>query len=140
MTNSKLNWGLLLLGMLGAASCTRKDGGSTTMTTDAAPIACRLNALTKEERHREGELLQEHLGAVRETRELPDGYAYRFDSNDGLFRRLAELVTLEHRCCPFLTFRLEWTGDGDPWLHVTGGPGAKEFVRSTFTPSKGDPR
>ncbi len=98
------------------------------------PIACCLDALSKEERQREGALLEEHLAAVKETKELPDGYAYRFEADDGIFRRLAELVTLEHRCCPFLTFRLEWAGEGDPWLHVTG-QGAKEFVASTFTPS-----
>lgn len=131
-----LSWGVMALLLL---SCARPTGDSA-MKSDAAavPIACRLNALSKEERQREGELLQEHLAAVRQTKELPDGYAYRFESNDGLFRRLAELVTLEHRCCPFLTFRLEWAGQSEPWLHVTGGQGAKEFIASTFAPPNGN--
>lgn len=135
MTNRKLTRHLLLLGALGMVSCTQKNGDSA-MKTDAVPIACRLSALTKEEREREADLLREHRGAVREVRELPDGYAYRFASNDGLFRRLAELVTLERRCCPFLTFELEWGGDADPWLRVTGGPAAKEFVYATFGPPR----
>jgi hypothetical protein len=50
---------------------------------------------------------------------------------------MAELVALEHRCCPFLTLQLEWSRGQQavPWLNITGGARIKEFVRSTFTPT-----
>jgi hypothetical protein len=97
------------------------------------PIACRLDALTHGERARERELLLEHLAATLETRERDDGYAFRYGSDPALFARMAELVTLEHRCCPFLDFRLEWGGaDDGPWLYVTGGSRVKTFVAETF--------
>lgn len=103
------------------------------MNDKDVPIACVLNALTPQERAREAALLGEHLASVRETRERDDGYSFRYPSDPALFQRMAELVTLEHRCCPFLDFRLEWAGEEEaPWLHVTGGARVKEFVAETF--------
>lgn len=102
-------------------------------THPEVPIACRLDALSEAEREREGELLQEHLAAIRETRERDDGYSFRYPTDGAFFSRMAELVSLEHRCCPFLDFALEWKGtDDSPWLHVTGGSRIKTFVAGTF--------
>lgn len=108
-------------------------------TTDPAelPIACVLTALTAEQRAREATLLEEHLGAVREVTERDDGYAFRYDADAGLFARMAELVALEHRCCPFLDFELAWArAPSAPWLHIRGGARVKAFVRETFAPTR----
>ena len=42
--------------------------------------------------------------------------------------RLAEWVTLEQRCCPFLDFSLE-TGRDGVMLRLTGPEGTPEFLR-----------
>ncbi|MGH7337567.1 MAG: hypothetical protein ACREI7_08320 [Myxococcota bacterium] len=112
---------------------------STAACSDAAeavnevPITCRPDALTPAEREREEVLVGEHLASVRETRELLDGYAFRYGSDPALFARMAELVGLEHRCCPFLDFELEWRGaSADPWLRITGGARVKEFLADAF--------
>lgn len=103
------------------------------MEQNEVPIACVLTALTSDQRAREGVLLREHLASIQETREREDGYSFRYPSYMALFSRMAELVSLEHRCCPFLNFQLEWTGASDsPWLHITGGARVKQFVRDTF--------
>ena len=100
---------------------------------DASPIACRLDALNPAQRTREAELLKELRRVVVETREEPDGYSFRCPNDPAAFSKVAELVSLEHRCCPFLNFSLEWPGgDAAPWLHVTGGARIKPFVESTF--------
>jgi hypothetical protein len=111
------------------------EGKETAMDpNDEIPIACVLAALTPEQREREGVLLKEHLTSVREVKERDDGYSFRYDPDMSLFGRMAELVTLEHRCCPFLDFQLQWgRAASDPWLHVRGGARVKEFVRDTFT-------
>jgi hypothetical protein len=97
------------------------------------PIACVLSTLTPEERRREGELLEEHLGSIRERREREDGYSFRYPNDPALFVRMAELVSLEHRCCPFLDLRPEWQGaEESPWLHVGGGARVTAFVAKTF--------
>ncbi len=98
------------------------------------PVACVLSALTPDRRQREHALLQEHLASVREVVERDDGYAFRYDPDAGLFARMAELVALEHVCCPFLDFELAWDHGDDPWLHIRGGARAKDFVRQTFAP------
>jgi hypothetical protein len=98
------------------------------------PIACVLSALTAEQRARESVLLEEHRRSVREVEEHDDGYSFRYDPDMGLFGRMAELVALEHRCCPFLDFQLQWgRAASDPWLHVRGGARVKSFVRDAFT-------
>lgn len=107
------------------------------MEESEIPIACRLDVFTDAERSREGELLQEHLSSVLEVRELDDGYAFRYAADPAFFARMAELVTLEHRCCPFLNFNLKWAGtEESPWLHVTGSPAAKSFLWDAFVPRR----
>ena len=101
---------------------------------DEIPIACVLSALTAEQREREDVLLKEHRRSVREVKERDDGYSFRYDPDMNLFGRMAELVALEHRCCPFLDFQLQWgRASSDPWLHVRGGARVKDFVLETFT-------
>ena len=103
------------------------------MEENQIPIACRLNALTSAERAQEGVLLQEHLSVALEIRERADGYSFRYPSDPAVFARMAELVSLEHRCCSFLNFQLEWIGAQDsPWLHITGGARVKSFLADTF--------
>lgn len=94
------------------------------------PLACRPHALDKAERQRQHELL-ESVHALRvETRELPDGFAFRLPAGAQVFRDAAEWVGLERRCCPFLEFALEWRRDDTVWVHLTGGPGVKDFLRA----------
>lgn len=105
---------------------------------DQIPIVCVLSALTPAQRSREATLLKEHLRAVVQVREDNDGYSFRYGADIDLFSRMAELIALEHRCCPFLDFALEWPGsDSDPWLHVRGGQRVKAFVLDTFAPKPG---
>ena len=80
------------------------------------------------ERQRYQELRTTMKGAAEETRELPDGYAVRLRSDAGLFRQVAEWITLERRCCPFLALALDWSASDAVWLRVTGGPGVREFL------------
>ncbi len=123
--------------VLAATACGCESNSTKTSEHDEIPIACVLTALTRDQREREGVLLQEHLASVREVKEREDGYSFRYDPDMSLFARMAELVTLEHRCCPFLNFELEWAGaNANPWLHIRGGARVKEFVVETFAPKR----
>jgi hypothetical protein len=122
-----------LLFVATAMSCTKNGSTMEQTRENELPIACALSVLTPQERTREGELLEEHHASIRERRERPDGYSYRYPKEAALFVRMAELVSLEHRCCPFLDFRLEWAGaEESPWLHIIGGARVKSFVAETF--------
>src|SRR6266850_4162211 len=94
-----------------------------------SPIACQLNALTADERKRRAELFSALSKSVKELQELPDGYAIRFAPDARIWMGLAEFVTLEKQCCPFLAFSLGADEENGPvWLRITGREGTKVFV------------
>ena len=98
-----------------------------------SPIACVMAALDDDEKRRRKEL-EERLGAsVEEVRELADGYAVRLPAGARTVLEVAEFVTYERLCCPFLDFEINVGREGGPlWLRLTGREGVKEFVRQEF--------
>lgn len=101
------------------------------MDSHGLPIACNLT--DPEFRQRRAALLQTFQGAVLETKELGDGYAYRFPSETTWIAELAKLIALERECCPFLQFNLRIEPAAGPiWLELTGPEGTKDFLRGLF--------
>lgn len=69
------------------------------------------------------------MPAVRERRELPDGYAFLIDATALMLPEAAEWIDMERRCCPFLTIQLEAPGGGeDFWLRLRGPAGTKAIL------------
>jgi hypothetical protein len=102
------------------------------MSFTGLPIACSLTDL--EFQQRRAELLRTFQGALLETKELDDGYAYRFLSGANWIAELAQLITFERECCPFLRFQLRLEpANGPLWLELTGPEGTKEFLQLLFT-------
>jgi hypothetical protein len=99
------------------------------LPTPAQPIACNLSALNHTERGRLSALLDKLTTGAVHRKELPDGYAYEIVPAKVSFPELAEWVSLESRCCPFLNFRLDLAG-GAVRLQLTGGSGVKEFIQA----------
>jgi hypothetical protein len=65
--------------------------------------------------------------SVQERRDLPNGYAFRFLPET--FEELALFVSLERRCCPFLSFELSLAADaGALWLRMTGPDGVRGLL------------
>jgi hypothetical protein len=99
--------------------------------TDEIPIACVLS--DPELAQRMAALEADVFVAVRETRELEDGYAFRFPSDTGWLVQLATFIAEERRCCPFFTFELVCEpGEGPIWLHLRGREGVKAFIEAQF--------
>jgi hypothetical protein len=95
------------------------------------PVACALGEA--ERRARREELVSGLLRRVRERRELPDGYAFRFASEPGVIEELAAFVAFERACCAFLHFQIEAEpGEGPLWLSLTGPGDTKQFLRDAF--------
>ena len=96
---------------------------------DGAGFACDMRAMTKEQRTEHAQLARELFAAVKEQRELKDGYAFRLPAERWL--DTARWADLERRCCPFFAFELTSARDGGAlWLRVTGKPGVKAFMRA----------
>ncbi|MDQ3458163.1 MAG: hypothetical protein M3498_02485 [Deinococcota bacterium] len=95
-----------------------------------SPVACNLAAFTPKQRERYNRLLESLRQATVETRELPDGYAFRFATDESTWMKVAEYVSLERLCCPFFEFKLIHESEGGAvWLHMTGRE-VKEFLSS----------
>lgn len=95
------------------------------------PVACSLMDSELQERRRN--VLQRVRSVVSEVKELGHGFIYRFPSDGAVITELANLVALEHQCCPFLKFRITVEpGDGPVWLEMTGPQGTKQFLAEVF--------
>lgn len=76
----------------------------------------------------------------QETRELPDGYEFKFPADAATFRTVAEWATLERLCCPFFDIDLRLERDnGGFWMRLTGREGVKQFIRGEFAPMVNSP-
>jgi hypothetical protein len=104
---------------------------TTTPNTDETPFLfyCDMTALSAEQRTAHQELIGQLFGTlVQETRELPNGYAYRFDNAQ--YPQLATFITNEQLCCPFLTFELTVTPHRGPvWVQLTAAGDVKPFLQ-----------
>ena len=68
------------------------------------------------------------MTAVRERKELTDGFAFRIDLAAAPLDEVARWIDLERLCCPFLRFGLEVDSTA-AWLRLTGLAGVKAFLR-----------
>ena len=95
------------------------------------PIACDPYAIPQEERElwmAKGALF---YAAVKECRELPDGYGLRLDPRDLLLA--AEYVSRDRLCCAFLAWEIVLEpGGGALWLNMRGPEGTRQFLRHAF--------
>jgi hypothetical protein len=68
---------------------------------------------------------------MRERSELPYGYSYSICSNKITLSEVAEWITMERLCCPFLTFQLDVAGDNFV-LTMRGPKGVKAILTEEF--------
>ncbi|KKC49879.1 hypothetical protein VE23_12680 [Paenibacillus sp. D9] len=74
-----------------------------------------------------GELETRRLGIM----ELENGYQYHFPGDAETLRLVNEWVSMERKCCPFLTFTVITRNEMEPiLLQLTGDEQAKEFLRT----------
>ncbi len=95
------------------------------------PIVCCLSS--EELRHREATLVAQLKSLARKVEELQNGYSFQLPGDSKSLAAIAELISAERECCPFLTFELLAEPKLGPLvLRITGPAGSKEFVKSLF--------
>ncbi len=95
---------------------------------ERTPLACDLTGLSREEQDRREELIAQLKPAIVEILDLDSGFGISFDPSTSLVA-LAELMGLERRCCPFLSFQLVVPEAHAPVrLEITGRNGVKAFM------------
>ena len=100
------------------------------------PVACVLTASELRDRER---WLVEALGAETERVErLPNGYAIQLRGTHETLVKVAELISLERQCCPFLALTLTVEpAEGPLHLSLTGPEGTAEFLSATLIAALG---
>jgi hypothetical protein len=100
----------------------------------AAPIACDLDAIRSTDRPRYNQLRATLAASALGKRELPDGIAVRISTDRMPLAQLAEWISFERKCCPFLDFTIDVAAESGPvWVSLTGRPGVKEFLAQAFS-------
>ncbi|MCP3979397.1 MAG: hypothetical protein GY716_08715 [bacterium] len=93
-----------------------------------APHGCTLSAGPYSNRMSE---VEELLAGTTETRELEDGYEFRFPGTSKWSARLLELIHSERECCGFLRFELAFEPEQGPiWFRVRGSAQVKALLES----------
>ena len=95
-----------------------------------SPLACDMTAIAPDERPKHLATSRELFSRIEKVRELPNGYEFSLSDGPALLSQLAEFVSLEKLCCPFLNFVIEIEAECGPvWLRLTGREGVKAFIR-----------
>jgi hypothetical protein len=90
-------------------------------------LACNLFAMSAEQRALYPSLRQTLNENVIETRELPNGYAFRHPID--LLLTAAQWIDLERLCCPFFKFAILVDGER-LWVELTGEEGVKAAMKA----------
>ena len=110
-----------------------KAENEVTKMRDTGGFYCNTKALNKTERERYNQLTGKLANARVETRELPDGYGFRLNSEMITLPEVGEWISWESKCCPFFGFEIALGRDNGPlWLTLRGRDGVKVFIRAEF--------
>jgi hypothetical protein len=115
---------ILGLSLFCVGVCAAADG--------SAPLACNIKAISAAERPRYNDLIKRLRIAFQDRSELADGYAYKLDTKKMTLPEVAEWITMERLCCPFLRFQLDVKANGDSQLALRGPDGTKPVLREEF--------
>jgi len=98
----------------------------------ASPVlVCNIQAISAVQRPRYDDLVSRLRAAMRDRRELLDGYTYSLDSVKITLQEVSEWIAMERLCCPFLIFQLE-ESDGALRLMMRGPEGTKAILQQEF--------
>jgi hypothetical protein len=104
-----------------------------------SPFACVMDAIEPDKREQHISTAKQLFRSIKEFRELPNGYAFHLPDEPDMLLKIAEFISLERLCCPFLGFTLEVEPErGAVWLKLTGREGVKPFLRAEIAEFTGD--
>jgi hypothetical protein len=127
-------WPLLITILtMGSTLINQEAAGQAVAEKTAHGLTCNLDGIPSSERARYTELAGSLRHAIREKRELPDGYALLLDPAQFTMDQALEWTKLERECCPFLEMQVRWDIENGPvWLDLKGPEGVKVFILDEF--------
>ena len=100
------------------------------------PLICNMDVFTPAERENHIRTTTQLFQSVQAIHEAENGFEFLFPNFDEApnLTQLAEFISNERRCCPFLEFTLKIAPNDTPSsLLLTGPEGTQEFLRAEFT-------
>lgn len=86
---------------------------------------------TPELQQRKSTVIESLRKQVIQTKDLTNGFAFKFAGTDKIVDELTEFIKTERACCDFFTFTISVKGDkSETWLEMTGAEGTKEFMKA----------
>ena len=102
--------------------------------TQNTPLICDMNVFTSIERAQHIQSTLELYQTVQGIHEVPNGFEFIFPNGTASITKLAEFISNERLCCPFLEFTLRIMPNDEPIsLTLTGPEGTREFLREEFS-------
>lgn len=99
--------------------------------TSSSTVACNI-LFNSEERIRYDELRKE-LTANLTVEKNPAGYTFIYPNHPLMLLKIAEWISYENRCCPFITFSLHVSGQAEKIrVDLTGNEAVKNLSREEF--------
>ena len=92
-----------------------------------------------EEQERKQFLLQRHRSTVGHAMWAGSRYFVQVAVDRTTLSEIGELLALERRCSPFLSFHLEVDSAERALLTISGPDGAHDFIEATFGPVRFQP-
>ena len=98
------------------------------------PLACNMGVFTSAQHESHIQTTTELIQAVQSVQEVGNGYEFRFPNETEYISKIAEFISNERLCCPFLKFTLNVVSNREPVsLSLTGPSGTQEFLRAEFS-------
>jgi hypothetical protein len=102
------------------------------MNTDT-PLSCNMGVFTPVQREAHVRTAITLFQSVQSVQDVKNGYEFTFPNETEFISKIAEFISNERLCCPFLRFTLNVFSDGEPIsLSLTGPAGTPEFLRIEF--------
>ena len=97
------------------------------------PLVCNMDVFTPSQREAHIQTTTELIQAVQNVRQVENGYEFTFPNETNFIVRIAEFISNERLCCPFLNFALNLLSNNEPVsLSLTGPVGTQEFLLAEF--------
>ena len=102
------------------------------MNTES-PLVCNMDVFTASQREAHIQNTIELIQAVQSVQDVDNGYEFTFPNESVIISKIADFISNERLCCPFLKFTLNIVPNNGPVsLSLTGPTGTQEFLRAEF--------
>lgn len=97
------------------------------------PLICNMDVFTPSQRENHIQTTTQLVQGVRSVEDVENGYEFTFPNESEFISRIAEFISNERLCCPFLEFRMIVNSTSEPIsLSLIGPVGTQEFLRAEF--------